>query len=31
MGVFYKKIYGHFSGPERSDCNNEVTILMGWP
>ena len=30
-GYFYKKMYGRFSGQEKSDRNNEVTVLTGWP
>ena len=28
-GNFNKKMYCHFSGPEKSDRNNEVTVLTG--
>lgn len=30
QGFFDKKMYGHFAGPKKSGCNNEVTILPRW-
>ena len=30
-GFSYKRMYGRFAGPEKSDRNNEVTVLTGWP
>ena len=28
---FYKEMYGHFSGPNKSGRNNEVTVLPRLP
>ena len=30
-GFFYKEMYGRFAGPNKSDRNNEVTVLSRWP